>query len=570
MLIQKSTFFFSCPSTSNWGSKGAAATLSVELAQDEGNEIERKIQNVAHLRKNRMVSFHGKFTQGIGKGLLTVTFIAGLILPSLGCQPKPLPSDGRLRILVDQAVHTLNPKRTLDATGQRLNALIFRALTQVDENLQSQPDLALRWESLQAGKTWKFWIRSDLQDHQGRPIHAKDIAMCLEQYREGKPISPLRGAFPTWKSTRVENNSAVIVELEKPDPYFPKNVSSLRFFRTSSAVPCSEPAPNEELIGSGPMRPEKWTTQPGNEFTLIPVEPGRRTLQFIFVKDEITRTLKMLRGEADLAQNSFSLTKTHWFRSQKGRDFSVIENDGVNVSYLAFNLSDPVLAKLEVRKAIASAIDREPWVQNKMFGLGSLAGSLLSPLLSENLQTPSQYSPIEAEKILDQAGYPRKKDGVRLRFRYKTTPQREGIETALILQDLLRKIGIELTLDVVEPAVFLSSVRKGGYQMYSSRWVGISDGSILFRTLRSDQRDNRAKYSDPKMDSLLDQAMEETDLVKRTRLLHTIQAKMAADLPYFPLWYWRNSVVMRKELEEKVRTVKLSLSGGYEPLTRIP
>lgn len=484
-----------------------------------------------------------------------------------------------LRVLIDRPPSSLNPRHAQDATGQRLNALIFWGLTRIDADLNAQPALASKWEILDGGKKWRFEMREGAKDHAGQTIDARRMVQCFEEYRVGKPATPLMSSFPNWKGTRVEGE-AVVFELDKPDPYFARNASTLRYFRSEGEeAPCKEPRSGVALIGSGLYRPAKWEMAPEKQIDLLPVpeldtmlsshsKEGRSPLRFIVARDETTRVLRLFKGDADVGPNVFSLSKTRWIEREHGDRFEILEREGVNVSYLAFNLKDPVLSKLEVRRAIALAIDREQVVKHKMQGLGTLAGSLVSPLLEESREQPYAFDPARAEKLLDQAGYPRGKEGVRLTLKYRTTPVLEGLETALIFQDMLRKIGVELVLDVVEPGVFLTSIRKGNFQLYSSRWVGVADGSILYRTLRTGNGANRVGYSDPGMDAWLDQAMGEPDLPKRKAVLEKVQRKMAEDLPYLPLWYWKNTTVVRKGVVG-LKSSEISLSGGYEPLSRL-
>ena len=193
---------------------------------------------------------------------------------------------------------------------------------------------------------------------------------------------------------------------------------------------------------------------------------------------------------------------------------------------------------------------------------------MLSPLLAESYPVAFPYDPAQAEQLLEQAGFPRGPDGVRIRLRYKTTSARDNLEAVLAFQAMLKKIGIEIEIEVVELSVFLASVRKGAYQLYSSRWTGITDGSILHRTLHSGSRDNRAGYRSAGMDALLDRAMTEPDLEKRKAILKDAQSLMANDLPYFPLWYWTGALVLRKGVQG-MKAGDISLSGSLEPLTHL-
>lgn len=475
--------------------------------------------------------------------------------------------------MIERPPITLNPRRATDALSQKLDALMFRGLTRINAQLEAEPDLAARWKILDGGKTWIFPIQPGLKDHGGETISAERIASCLENYMTAKPATPFRGSFPGWTQARAENG-AVWIELSRPNPYLARNVSLFRYFRVEGdSHPCIEPSAHQAIIGSGMYRQPVWNPAPESQIMLTPFEPvaeGRPPLEIQIVGDDNTRVIKLLRGEVDVAAPyTVSLTKSRWLTSHYPDRFELLETEGVSVSYLAFNLRDPILSQKAVRQAIALAIPRDLIVKNKFLNSCQSAGSLLSARLPESLQTNFAYDPQRAEVLLDSAGFRRPSPGAsRFTLHYRTTPVREGFETGLMIQDVLRKIGIKVSIESVEPAVFLASIKKGAFQLYSSRWIGISDASILYRTLRAGQLDNRVGYDNSIMNDLLDRAITEIDLDKRRPLMQKAQALMAEDLPYFPLWFWNNSIIIRKGLTG-LQAKDLSLSGAYEPLTHL-
>ena len=487
---------------------------------------------------------------------------------SAGCT-RPLLPAGTLTFMVDRPPPTLNPRQSIDATGQRIGALLFRALTRADSNLTPQADLATDWEVLERGKLWKFRMKPNVLDQAGQPITAQDMAQCLENYVRGKPVSPLAAAFPYWTKALALKDT-ISIELRQPDVYLADNLSALKFFRLAgTSDPCVEPKPHDLIIGSGGYRATPWIMHPEAEIQLLPVltQAGARPLRFTFVPDDNVKVLNLMRGSVDGIEN-LTLTKTKWAQVHLADRYRFLERKGVVSAYLAFNLADPVLANRAVRRAIALAIPREEIVREKLFGFCQPSRGLLAPLLSESFPVDFSYDPAQSIRLLDQAGYRADKNGVRLKFKFKTTPVREGYETALIFQDALRKIGIELELDLVEPAVFIASIKKRKFQMYASRWVGIANGSILYRTLYSESPDNRVSYRDAEMDQWLNQANSEPEAAKRKVLLAKVQRNMAEDLPYFPLWYWDNLLILKKELGG-LTAEELSLSGALEPLTHL-
>ncbi len=497
-------------------------------------------------------------------------------MPALSSEGSKNPAP--FRLLLDQKPGTLNPRATLEAQGQRVAALLFKGLTRIDSNLDARPDAALKWESRLQGKEWRFELPSQTFGELNLP--AKNWRECLEEYRAGLPPSPVAKALKDWTSTTLDSDGRTLVlSFSSADPDVPRNISLLRYFHVEGeTVPCRVPSPGKPVrfISSGDyqvkagVRPNSF--EPESILVLEPKNPQEHgPLQIEFVRDENTRLLKVIRGEADGVLNALPLAKTRWVQTHLKDRYTLLERPGVTVSYLAFNLRDPLLSRAEIRKAIALSIDRATLVRQKMFGFGQVASSLVSPLLENSAQPALDYDPKRAEELLEQAGFPRGKDGVRLRLTYKTTPVREGHETAVIFQSMLRKVGIELEIQVVESAVFAQAVRKGGYQLHSGRWVGVADTSILSNTLHSQGHQNRWGYQSLEMDQLLEKARSETQPEKRRLLWKAVQEKVQEDLPYFPLWYWSNALVLDRNWERGsgFQANDLSLSGALSPISRI-
>ena len=477
-----------------------------------------------------------------------------------------------LHIGMEQPPLTLNPRLALDAVGQRVGSLLFRGLTRLDANLVPIGDGAKSWRQSADGKSVIFTIAP------GPGPSATEWTQCLENYRKPsgnfKP-SPLAASFPGWIATTVhEKTNEVEVVLNHPDPYLTRNLSLVRYFRVGKNPPCQEGAKNEPWEFSGLYAPKDWSEAPQISIELLPRQPAvtspqaavpeRRPVKIHFIRDENTRALRLIKGDLDLVINGISLAKTRWIQ-KKHPEFVVLERPGTSVQYLSFCMGAPVIANPLVRRALAHAIPRRLIVDHKMFGFGQIANSFLSPDLEEYSPSPAlSFDPERSKKLLNQAGYPENERGIRLTLKYRTTPVREGREAALIFKDVFKKVGVELELDVVEPTVFFLGIKQGKCQLYSSRWVGVADASIYLRTLGTKQPLNRVKYSNPLLDALLLQTFSEQNLERRKLKVKEIETVMQQDLPYFPLWFWGNAVIVKKELAGKLDAHKISLSGALD------
>ncbi len=513
------------------------------------------------------------FITQYSRGIQTISVALLFFLPT-GCTRKNAAVEPNLiRVLIDSSPTSLDPRQSIDAIGQRLELLAFRGLTSLDAELNPVPDLSEKWRFSRDGKTVTFSIRKGLRDHAGESIDAERIFRCVRNYLVQEPKSVHASAFTTFRDVAILNDE-VVFTLHSADPYFLRNISVLRYFSLEGDTdqPCRAPKGNELLVTNGQYRVQPYRQHFERELryhaTASERDGGAPDLNFELVRDDTSRLFRLLSGDADVVLSSFSPTKVEWLVSGKN-GFHMVDREGTSVSYLAFNLRDPILRLTPVRLAIAMAIDRESIVKNKIRGQASVASSFLLPSLPEAI-TPQKFKfdPQESERILDAAGFPRGKDGVRFRLHYKTATFQPVLEQGLIFREMLGKIGVALDMDPVEPSVFLASIRKGNFQIYMSRWSGVSDGSIYQRSLRTGARENRIGYSDPLMDRWIRDSLTELDLPKRKALLEKIQLRMLEELPYFPLWHWTNSLIHRDTIVPPAPT-ELSLSGSYFPLPKL-
>jgi len=161
--------------------------------------------------------------------------------------------------------------------------------------------------------------------------------------------------------------------------------------------------------------------------------------------------------------------------------------------------------------------------------------------------------------LLDEAGYP-DPDGPdgplpRLNLQLKISTNEEYRLQSTVIQQDLRKVGINLELRSYELATMLADLVKGNFQMTSLQWVGgaMLDPDILRRVYHSSQVPpagfNRGFYSNPEVDRFIDLASKAIGEAERKRLYGEAQKIIAEDLPYIPLWNRTNVIVSQASLE---------------------
>ena len=260
-----------------------------------------------------------------------------------------------------------------------------------------------------------------------------------------------------------------------------------------------------------------WNGAPRNAGVVVKVIP-----------DDTMRGLDLRKGATDLVINDLPPDIVHQL-TQDGA-FRVEPSPGLDFSYIGFNMRDPVLGDRRVRHAIGYAIDRDAIIKYMRRGLARPASGLIpdQAWAYEPSVHRFTYDPELAMRLLDEAGY-RDPDGdgplPRLRLSLKISSNEETRLQSTVVQQNLRRVGIDLDLRSYEFATFFADVLKGNFQMFSLMWTGgaLVDPDILRRVFHSDQTPplgfNRGHYSNAEVDRLIDLATQSTSEADRARVL---------------------------------------------------
>jgi len=250
------------------------------------------------------------------------------------------------------------------------------------------------------------------------------------------------------------------------------------------------------------------------------------------------RVLKLLRGEIDMLQNDLPPELVRYLETRPG--INVQHLRGSNFAYLGFNLLDPVLAHIEVRQAIAYAIDRDAIIHTLLSNGARTADALLPPEhWAGNAQLVGyRYDPQRARALLAKAGY---SNSHPLRLTYKLSNDPFRLRLATVLQSQLAAVGIDVRLQSYDWGTFYGDIKAGRFQLYSLAWVGIKTPDIFRYAYHSKsvppEGANRGHYNDAQADQLIEQAESATDSADQARLYQSLQAHLLATLPAVPLWY---------------------------------
>jgi peptide/nickel transport system substrate-binding protein len=508
---------------------------------------------------------------------------------------------GDVVFVIESNPANLDPRYATDGTSQRIDRLIFNGLVTRDAQMNLHGDLAESWETPDP-VTYVFRLRRGITFHDGRALTSRDVKATVDYMMDPANRSPKRGSFTMIASIEAPDEQTVIFHLKEPYASFLWNMER-------STVGIAPAGAGTEFakkpVGTGPFRfvsqaqddsvvleryagyrvageegsPQRTqraqraegTETAGFDASLQPIADSQQNLagsvervNFRVVPDAIVRALELRKGSADVEMSSLAPDMVPVL--EKRKELQVTEEPGTNFGYLGTNLEDPILAKKEVRQALAYATDREEMVKYLLHGQARLASGILPPnhWAYEGNVKKYYYNPAEAERLLDAAGFPRGADGVRIRLTLKISTQEQARLVGAALQDQWRKAGVALEVRPLELATLLADLDKGNFQLSYSIWVGANNDPDIFDLVFSSKKmppngRNRGHYRNARVDELILAIRGEMDQAKRKELCSEVQKILAEDVPYVSLWYVDQVSVHRRGLD-----VALTPTGDFD------
>jgi peptide/nickel transport system substrate-binding protein len=466
---------------------------------------------------------------------------------------SPPPRSRVITLAVLSSPNSLDPRIGSDETSQRVHQLVYDNLLALDEQLRVTGGLAESWEQVDP-LTYVVHLRQGVRFHDGHELTADDVVYTFNSFIDPAFVSPRKGAYRTLDSVAAIDPYTVRFTLKEPFGSFPIQL-------VMPVVPKGAgPELRDRPVGTGPYRfvshavddrvelaafADYFRGRPANDGVVLKVIP-----------DEIMRALELRKGTVDMVVNDLSPDVVHQLAEE--RSVRIAEAPGTDYAYVGINMRDPVLADRRVRHALGYAIDRQAIVDHLRRGLARPAVGILPPASWAFNAEVFQFThdPARAMALLEEAGY-RDPDGdgplPRLSLSLKvSTNEFIRLQAAVIQQDL-KRVGIELDVRSYEFATLYADVLKGNFQLFTLQWVGVSDPDMLRRVFHSKQMPpngfNRGFYDNPEVDRLIDAAMAAPADDERRRLYGEVQRILAEDAPYISLWYKTNVAVSRTDIE---------------------
>jgi len=446
-----------------------------------------------------------------------------------------------------------NPLYAAGAVDSSVSRLVFSGLLRYDQKNRLAGDLAEGWKSDASGRIYSVTLRENIKWHDGQPLTSEDVVFTFQTIQNPDAKSPL---FSSWSGIKIDAVNVREVRFTLPNglasfPYslttgiVPKHklknipLAELRSIRFNTADP----------IGAGPY---KWdaievvgdtAADREERIALLPNEYyqlGKPKLQRFVVRTfrEEKKLLEAFESRELTAMAGLESVPDN-IENQTGIiSHSITMTSQVNVF---FRVNNGPLADLKVRQALTRATSLGDTVADLGYPVVTSRAPLLDgqPGYDRNL-LQLNYDPNEANKLLDEAGWIKSADGIRVKnnqkLQFKIFSQSTSDYRAISakLQQQWAKVGVDAGVELQEDTDLQNTIT---YHNYDALLYGISIGVdpdvfVYWHSSQADPRlTSRTNFSEYKS-SAADKALEDG----RTRS----EAQLRA-IKYRPfLEAWRN------------------------------
>ena len=505
-------------------------------------------------------------------------FLLFLLILEAACSTHKAPST--LRISFNVFPCTIDPRKSGDFASSTLICLIYEGLTRCLPDGSSEPAIAERVEISPDMRVYTFFLRRSVWSN-GEPVTAFDfesswkkiidpdfpalcaylfypIKNCESVLKREKPISEL--------GIHALDEYTLVVELERPTPYFLSLTAFPSFLPIPSKLAESDLDLMEYAVTNGPFRVAKMATN--SEITLVKSESfWNRSkihldqIQIQIVFDETTALQMFERDELDWVGGAFSPIPTDAFESLKQKG-NLHFFPMAATTFCTFNTDLFPMDCMKLRQAMSYAIDRNEIVE-KIAQMGQLpATRCIPPSLmdgADKVLYPA-HDPIQAKTLFKEAMEELKLS----KFPSLTLLYRSAQIDALIAQTLQKQwretLGIEINLLQTDFKTHKEKLHHRNYELSLSNWISQFNDpiNILERFKMRENPKNYPSWENGQFIQLLGEAADESEPQKYRELIEEAEAIFAFEMPLAPIYHWSHPSLFHKRL----KNIHTTPSGG--------
>jgi ABC-type transport system substrate-binding protein len=454
---------------------------------------------------------------------------------------------------------SLDPANAESNPSEAVNRMMYENLFRFDEKLKLVPGLATKWDQSKDGLTWTFFLRKGVKFHDGTPFNAEAVKVFIE--RMIGPEKPSRALLyaPFVQSAEAVNDYTVKIHMKVPFAFFLNNIAhSASGIISPTALKTYGKDISRRAVGTGPFKFVEWVH--GDHLTMVRNDDywgGKPRLDKIIVKtvkEDSARVMMLQSGDAQLIVR---IPSEDIPRLEKDPNIKLDSTETLRALFLGINCAKKPYSDVRVRQALSYAIDKEAIVNNIYQRRALVAGGIIAPLTTGYVAFKGYpYDPEKAKKLLAEAGYP---NGFKAKLWSPQGRYPKDFEMAQAIQQQLKKVGVDCTLDTMEWAAYLEATRKPPEQaddeIFILGWApSTAEARYTLAALFTTEQwvpkgNNRFFYSNKEFDEAVDKFSRATTKAERDNYLKIAQELLIKEAPAIPILVTKETIGYSKKLK---------------------
>jgi peptide/nickel transport system substrate-binding protein len=464
----------------------------------------------------------------------------------------------------DSLQNSFDPAEAYDLFASTIDFNAAETLvTYGPKSTELTPLLAAAMPTVSAdGTVYTFDLRPNVKFHDGTALDSAAVKFSLERARDfGRKDAEAAGfLLNSIVSIATPTPLQVQITLDKPNVAF---LARLAFTVADIVSPTAYkdhvltgseaegPAvlakyKTDTIVGTGPYKLVSYKEKESITLEANPDYWGEapktdRVLIRLFDKSSALK-LALQNKEIDVAYRALQPDDISFFRSQAG--FEVVEGEGPGIRYLTFNVTKPPFDNVNLRKAVAAALDRNAVTTEVLKGTGVALFSMIPPnfAASHEPKWSELYgATVDMAKVngfLTAAGVP---EGTKVDLDFWFSPTHYGDTEAAIAQVVARSLTdtgrFNVNISNVEWAEYGNKRRAGEMPIFLMGWYpDYLDADDYLEPFADPSVFDPAKWEDPAMLDLVHAQQKALDPAARTGIIKQAQSYMAEATPYVPIF----------------------------------
>jgi peptide/nickel transport system substrate-binding protein len=431
-------------------------------------------------------------------------------------------------------IDLLDPhKATAFQTVQSLEQ-IYDTLVGFDKDLNLVPRLATKWTYSDGNQTVTLNLRTGVKFQDGTPFSSADVAATLARILDPKTAAVARSNLALISKVETPDANTVILRLSSPNVAV---VTAMADDNTAilSAKDITAGSVDKAPNGTGPFKFLKWTPNQQLELVRNPTywgpKPPLDGITFRVIPDENSVVSALESGNVQLGVLSDPLAAK---QAQSG-GLQIDKAPQLNYHVFQLNASRPALKDINVRLAIACAIDRKQVLDTAALGEGAVTGPITSPAYkSDPNDRPCPSRDLtKAKAFMTTAGL---SGGITLDAIVETGEYATAVNEMQNVQAQLKDINVTLNVEILESGAYVKRWLAADFDAAIALNGGRPDPETMYgRYFTSTGSLNKvAAFSSTKLDDLFQQGRTEPDVTKRKAIYKLLSEELEKNAP----WVW--------------------------------